>query len=285
MRRIRVFHLSIGLLALLLLLVGCKSPKKDTQVPEKHPPPRLRLATTTSTANSGLLDYLLPMFEEKHNIRVDVLPVGTGQALRLGERGDVDAVLVHAPGAEKEFVDKGFGVNRRAVMYNDFVVAGPAAGTAEVKHAKSAADALRRIANANADFISRGDDSGTHKKELALWRGAGIEPAGGWYHDAGQGMGMVLQVASERRAYTLTDRGTYLSMKDKLELAILFEGDPALHNPYGIIAVSPARYPAARYAEAMLLIAWLTSPEGQMAIREFEVDGEALFHPLAVPKE
>jgi len=246
---------------------------------------RIRLATTTSTDNSGLLAVLLPPFEQKYAIKVDVIAVGTGRALKLGENGDVDLVLVHARAAEDEFMEKGFGINRRDSMYNDFVIAGPIDDPVNVRNALDAVNALAVIAEKRAPFISRGDDSGTHKKERELWKCAGIEPQGKWYVEAGQGMGAVLQMADEKQAYTLTDRGTWLAYAAKLDLALLLEGDPKLFNPYGIIAVNPAVHPHVNYMGAMLLIAWFTSPEGQEIIGDFKKDNQALFIPLAIPKQ
>ena len=242
---------------------------------------RLRLATTTSTENSGLLDVLIPPFERQTGCRVDVIAVGTGKALRLGRSGDVDVVMVHAPKAEKAFVGEGYGVDRTRIMHNDFVVVGPARDPAGVRAAGSAAEALKRIATARAVFVSRGDDSGTHKKERALWRAAGMDPGGAWYREAGQGMGAVLRMADELRAYTLADRGTYLAMKDKLDLVILYAGDPALMNPYHVIAVNPKRHPHVKYDLARRFIAYLTGPEAQKIIADYRVGGEPLFVPDA----
>ncbi len=244
---------------------------------------RVRLATTTSTDNSGLLGVLLPPFENEFALKIDVIAVGTGRALKLGENGDVDLVLVHARAAEDEFVEKGFGVNRRDVMYNDFVLVGPESDPARLAECSSAADALGAIARSNAPFISRGDDSGTHKKELDLWRKIGIRPEGGWYIEAGQGMGAVLHIADEKRAYTLTDRGTWIAFSDKLDLEILFEGDKSLHDPYGIIAINPSVHPRANYNGAMLFIEWITSAVGQEVIADFEKNGQTLFFPSAEP--
>ncbi len=244
---------------------------------------RIRLATTTSTDNSGLLDVLLPPFERATGCRVDVIAVGTGKALRLGRNGDVDVVMVHAPKAEKAFVDEGYGVDRTRIMHNDFVVVGPAQDPAGVRGAGSAARALERIADAQAVFISRGDDSGTHKKEQALWKAAGVVPRGSWYREAGQGMGAVLRMADELRAYTLTDRGTYLAMKDKLDLVVLYDGDPALMNPYHVIAVNPQRHPHVRYDLARRFIAYLTGRQAQKIIADYRVGGEPLFVPDAIP--
>jgi tungstate transport system substrate-binding protein len=243
----------------------------------------LRLATTTSTENTGLLRAILPPFEQRQGVKVDVIAVGSGKAMKLGENGDVDVVLSHAPALEDAFVSAGFGVNRRDVMYNDFVIVGPSADPAGVRAATSASDALKRIAAAAATFVSRGDESGTHEKEKELWKSAGVAPQGSWYVSAGQGMGQVLQIADEKRAYTLSDRGTYLTYAAKGDLVILNQGDRALFNPYTIIAVNPARFPRARYLDAMALIAWMTSPEGQRSIAEFTVGGQMLFHPTAVP--
>ena len=240
---------------------------------------RLKLATTTSTDNSGLLGAILPPFEQEYGVKVDVIAVGTGRALKLAENGDVDLVLVHAREAEEQFINQGFGVNRRDVMYNDFVIVGPEGDPAEIGQSASAPEALGSIASKTLPFVSRGDDSGTHKKELKLWKASGMEPGGEWYVEAGQGMGAVLQMASEKQAYSLTDRGTWIAFSKKLDLAILFEGDPMLFNPYGIIAVNPALHGHADYMNAMLLIAWLTSPKGQKLIADFKKDGQVLFIP------
>ena len=241
----------------------------------------LRLATTTSTENSGLLQNLLPYFERKTGYTVHVIAVGTGKALRMGRDGDVDVVLVHAPAAEQKFVDEGAGVKRVKVMYNDFVIVGPADDPASVSSSTSGIDALSKIAKSQAIFISRGDDSGTNKKELSLWKNAGIKPQGDWYREAGQGMGKVLQMSGELAAYTLTDRGTWLAYQTKSPLKITYEGDPILFNPYGIIAVNPARYPDINSAGAQALIDWITSPDGQRMIGSYTVAGSLLFTPSA----
>jgi tungstate transport system substrate-binding protein len=243
---------------------------------------RLRLATTTSTENSGLLNELVPPFERKTGIKVDVIAVGTGKALALGENGDVDIVLVHARPAEDAFVAAGYGVNRRDVMHNDFVILGPSGDPAGIRGMTDAAEALKRIATRQSSFISRGDDSGTHQKEKALWARAGITPSGRWYKEAGQGMGAVITMSDDMQAYTLADRGTYLSMKDKIALQVLVEGDPELFNPYGIIAVNPDRHPHVNYEAAMRFIAWITSTEGQRIIGGFKREGQLLFFPDAV---
>jgi tungstate transport system substrate-binding protein len=245
---------------------------------------RLKMSTTTSTENSGLLAVLLPPFERSTGIKVDVIAVGTGQALKLAEAGDVDIVFVHARALEDKFVAEGYGVNRRDVMHNDFVIIGPAADPAGIRGMKDAAAALRRLAERRAAFVSRGDNSGTHVKEKELWAAAGVTPSGRWYREAGQGMGPVITMSNDLQAYTLADRGTYLSMKDKVELPILVEGDPRLFNPYGIIAVNPARFPHVNYTGAMRLIAWVTSPEGQGVIGGYTVGREVLFFPDAVTR-
>lgn len=242
----------------------------------------IKLATTTSTDNSGLLKVLLPPFEKKYDTRVDIIAVGTGKAIKLGENGDVDVILVHARKAEDKFVNDGYGVNRRDVMYNDFIILGPKADPAKVKGSSHAAAALKKIAQNEATFVSRGDDSGTHKKEMALWQEAEIEPKGSWYNAIGQGMGAALQVADEKQGYVLADRGTYLAYMNKIDLEIAYEGDKALFNPYGIIAVNPATYPDSNYMGAMMLIGWLTSVDGQKIIKEFKKNGEVLFNPLAI---
>lgn len=238
------------------------------------------LASTTSTQDSGLFDVLLPAFQAAYpQYTVKVIAVGTGEALKLGEQKDADVLLVHAPASEKEFVEEGFGTERLEVMYNDFILVGPAEDPAGVKGAADASEALTNIAAAEAKFISRGDDSGTHKKELALWKAAAIEPAGDWYEDVGQGMGEVLRIASERQAYTLTDRATYLNLKDSLDLEIVLEGDKALFNQYGVIPVTDAT----NLQGAQDFADWITSSEGQAVIKDYGVEkfGQPLFVPNA----
>ena len=238
---------------------------------------RLRMSTTTSTENSGLLSVLLPPFEKRFDCKVDVVAVGTGKALKLGEAGDVDVVFVHARKLEDKFVANGFGVNRRDVMYNDFVLLGPPEDPAGVGKAKSAPDAFRAIAAKGSPFISRGDESGTHQKEKEIWASAGIVPRGAWYIEAGQGMGEVIIMATEKRGYTLSDRGTYIAFRKKTGLVVLRQGDENLWNPYGIIAVNPKKHAHARYDLAMKFIDFVTGPEGQSIIAGFKVDGEPLF--------
>ena len=241
---------------------------------------RIKMSTTTSTENSGLLYELLPPFEKMFNVKVDVIAVGTGKALKLGENGDVDIVFVHARKAEDKFVENGFGINRRDVMYNDFVIVGPVNDPGGIK-GKDAVESLKKIYANKATFTSRGDDSGTHKKEKLLWEIAGLKPEGEWYLETGQGMGATIQIADEKQAYTLVDRGTYIAYEDKVDLIILSEGDKRLFNPYGIIAVNPAKHPHVHYVYAMTLIGWVTSPEGQKIIGDFKKGGKALFHPNA----
>jgi tungstate transport system substrate-binding protein len=261
--------------ALLALLVaaGCSG----------RPAPTLTLATTTSTQDSGLLDVLVPRFREQSGIEVKVVAVGTGQALELGRRGDADVLLVHDPAAEQRFVAAGFGVGRRQVMYNDFVIVGPSADPAGVKGQASAAEAFRRIAAREAPFVSRGDESGTHVKEKAVWRQAGVEPKGAWYVRAGAGMGQVLRMASEKRAYTLSDRGTFLAQRGGLELAVLSEGDPLLVNQYSVIRVNPEKHPHVRKEAAEKFADFLLAAETQRLIADFGKDryGQPLFFPGA----
>ncbi len=270
--RSRIALVCTALLALLLTAAGPLSAAEP-----------IRLATTTSTENSGLLAKLLPPFEKLTGQTVHVVAVGTGKALRMGQDGDADVVLVHARPAEDAFMEAGYGVNRRDVMYNDFVLVGPPGDPAGIGGSKDAAAALKQIADKGAAFVSRGDNSGTHKKELELWEAAGVKPAGSWYREAGQGMGKVLQMSGEMDAYTLVDRGTWLAYTGKTPLKVLVEGDERLFNPYGIIAVNPVRYPAINYMGAMSLIAWVTSPEGQAIIRDYTINDQPLFVPVAVP--
>jgi len=243
----------------------------------------LRLATTTSTDNSGLLKYLLPAFEKSSGYQVQVIAVGTGKALRMGQDGDADVLLVHAPPAEEKFMASDYGVNRRYVMYNDFIIVGPKNDPAGIRGTKDAKAALEKIAKTRSVFVSRGDDSGTNKKEKILWKEAGIQPEGGWYKAAGQGMGKVLLMTDELRGYTLVDRATWLAFQNKVGLQIAVQGDQQLFNPYHIIAVNPARYPDVNYAGAMALISWITSVNGQHLIGQFRVAGQELFIPTAIP--
>lgn len=241
----------------------------------------IRMSTTTSTENSGLLKWLLPAFEAKTGMKVHVISVGTGKALELGKNGDVDVTLVHARPLEDKFVAEGWGVDRRDVMYNDFVVAGPVSDPARVKGDKDVIAAFRKIAASGAKFISRGDNSGTDLMEKGYWKQAGMKPSGANYLSAGLGMGEVLNMAAELGAYTLTDRATYSAYKARTGLAILVQNDPRMHNPYGIIAVNPARHKGINYKGARALIDWITSPEGQARIAAFKPQGEQLFFPSA----
>ena len=239
----------------------------------------LRLATTTTTVNSGLMEHLLPEFTAATGIEVQMIAAGTGEALQLGRNGDVDVVLVHARDAEDEFVAAGYGIDRADVMSNDFIIVGPPSDPAGIGSAGSPGEALGRIADSEQPFVSRGDDSGTHRRELKLWRQADRAPGGGWYREVGQGMGRTLQIADQMNAYTLTDRGTWLAYRGDLQIKLLFEGDPPLVNPYGIIAVNPARYPGVNYEAAGKLIEWITSPAARRLIDAYRVDGKRLFFP------
>ncbi|MFC7515566.1 substrate-binding domain-containing protein [Herbaspirillum sp. GCM10030257] len=241
----------------------------------------VRLSTTTSTENSGLLKFLLPAFEQKSGLKVQVISVGTGKALELAKNGDVDVTLVHARPSEDKFVAEGHGFNRRDVMYNDFILVGPTSDPAGIKGMRDVHAALRKIVSSGARFISRGDNSGTDQMEKAYWKEIGARPTGSAYVSAGLGMGEVLTMAAELQAYTLTDRATYVAYRAKTGLAINVEGDRKMFNPYGIIAVNPARHKDANYKGAMQLIEWMTSEAGQQRIAEFRLDGQQLFFPAA----
>lgn len=243
----------------------------------------LILATTTSTQDTGLLDVLIPEFEKTQPYQVKVIAVGTGEALRMGERGDADVLLVHAPEAEKAFMDRGLGKTRKPVMHNDFVLLGPASDPAQVKGTDAVA-AFKKIAEAKASFVSRADQSGTHKKELTLWKEAGIKPNGPWYIEAGQGMGECLRIAHEKNAYILADRGTWLAFQKKLALTLLVEGDPKLQNPYHVIVVNPEVHPRVNVQGAEAFVQFITSPPIQQMIHQFGQTeyGEPLFVPDAI---
>jgi len=242
-------------------------------------------SSTTSTENSGLFSYILPVFEKKTGIKVKVVARGTGAAIEMGKRGDSDMVMVHAKEQELKAVEEGYFVDRHDLMYNDFVIIGPNNDPAKIKGLKSAEDAFRKLAESGNLFVSRGDNSGTHTKELAIWKKSGIEPKGQkWYLEAGQGMEKIQRIADEKRAYTLTDRGTWLATKDKdkLEMIIVLEGDPILFNQYGIMAVNPEKHTHVKYKESMEFINWLISKEGQQAIASFkDKNGNQLFIPNA----
>jgi tungstate transport system substrate-binding protein len=282
-------------ITLLLALCACQaSPTQApaplaTEVPGDVPatempvvPQELILATTTSTQDSGLLDYLLPMFTEETGIIFKVIAVGSGQALQLGKDGNADVLLVHSPSAEKDFMTAGDGVRREDVMYNDFVILGPADDPAGIKGMTSAVDAFKKLQETSSIFISRGDDSGTHNKEKSIWAKTEITPEGSWYVSAGQGMAEVLTMADEQQAYTLSDRATYLTRKQTgLKLDIMVEGDKTLFNPYGVIAVNPAKNPAIKEDLANQFIDWIISVPVQEKIAEFGLDtfGQSLFTP------
>ena len=241
----------------------------------------IRMSTTTSTENSGLLTYLLPVFEAASNSKVHVIAVGTGKALEMAKNGDVDVTLVHARPAEDKFVAEDHGVNRRDVMYNDFIIVGPVSDPAGIRGSKDVLAGLKKIVDSKAKFISRGDNSGTDQMEKNYWKQLGTQPQGASYESAGLGMGEVLTMAAELNAYTMTDRATYGAYKAKTGLAIAIEGDPKMFNPYGIIAVNPKNYPNINYKGAMQLIDWITSKEGQQKIADFRVEGQQVFFPSA----
>ena len=241
----------------------------------------LKLATTTSTYETGLLDYIFPAFEKKYNVKIHIISVGTGKAIKLGENGDVDIILVHAREAENKFVNDGYGVNRRDVMYNDFIILGPKDDPAKISELKNVKKALKRIYQAQHVFVSRGDDSGTHKKEKYLWAKVKLTPKGRWYLEVGQGMSATLMMADEKNAYVMVDRATYLFNKDKIRLKKLVQGDSDLFNPYGVIAVSPYKHAYVKYELSMTLIAWLTSPECQSMIESYKKNGYQMYHANA----
>ena len=241
----------------------------------------IKMATTTSTENSGLLKVLLPKYEAKCNCKVQVISVGSGKAMELGKNGDVDVLLVHARAAEDKFVAEGHGVNRKDVMYNDFILVGPQSDPSGMKKQKSIVDAFKQLSEGKSRFISRGDNSGTDQMEKSYWKQAGIEPKGAWFVSAGLGMGEVLTMAGEMQGYTLSDRATYGAYRAKTGLDIVLAGDAKMFNPYGIIAVSPKKYPALNYDGAMDFVNWITSAEGQKTIADFKVSGEQLFFPSA----
>jgi tungstate transport system substrate-binding protein len=290
-------------LTIILFLTACtgstptqqashEPPIESTEVPiemekqQAHDSSILILATTTSTNDSGLLDFILPDFEEQFKVDVDVIAVGTGQALALGENGDADVLLVHARAREDAFMDSGHGVRREDVMYNDFVILGPAEDPAGITGMEDAALAFQTIADTGASFVSRGDDSGTHTKEKSIWEKASIEPSGDWYISAGQGMGAVLTMSDEQQAYTMSDRATYLARTlEGISLDILVEGDPILFNPYGVIAVNPDKNPEIQADLANQFIDWLITVPVQDKIAEFGLSefGQSLFTPDSEP--
>lgn len=267
----------IRLLTLLLGLVLLLSP---ATADERF----IVVQSTTSTENSGLYAWLLPQFTAASGIEVRVVAVGTGQALRNARNGDGDVLIVHARAAEEAFVAAGHGVKRHDLMVNDFVLVGPAADPAGLRQATGVTDALKRLSDGRAVFVSRGDDSGTHRKERALWQAAGLDPAArrnGWYRESGSGMGATLNIAIGMDGHTLADRATWVSFGNKGQHAILVQGDPVLRNPYGVILVNPAAHPGVRSADGQVFIEWLLSAEGQAAIAAFQVNGQQLFFPNA----
>ena len=264
-----------------------EAPEEATEeTPAESEPQRLILATTSSTYDSGLLDYILPDFEAAFNVRVEVVAVGTGQAMQLGQDGNADVLLVHDRAREDAFMDDGHGVRREDVMYNDFIIVGPSADAAGIKGMNKVTRAFETLAETESTFVSRGDDSGTHGKEKSIWAAAGIEPSGAWYVSAGQNMGAVLTMANEQEAYTLSDRATYLARTlEGIELEIVVEGDPLLFNPYGVIAIDPAKNPNIQADLAQQFIDWLISVPVQEKIGTFGVDafGAPLFTPDSQP--
>ena len=266
----------IALLIVSLLLTGA------AQAQERF----ITLSSTTSTQDSGLFGHLLPVFKAATGIDVHVVAVGTGQALAIGQRGDADALLVHDRAGEDKFVAEGYGIDRRDVMYNDFVIVGPKADPAKIRGLKDAKQTLTQIASAKAPFASRGDDSGTNRMELRLWKSAGVapDPHAGWYRDVGQGMGPTLNIAAGLNAYTLTDRATWANFKNRQDLEILVEGDSVLLNPYGSILVNPEKWPKVKAADARIWHQWLTSKDGLAAITSYKINGEELFFPPLTAK-
>jgi tungstate transport system substrate-binding protein len=263
----------IRLLLLVLSLVAMRAAIADERF--------ITLSSTTSTQDSGLFGHILPIFHAATGIDVHVVAVGTGQALTIGMRGDADALLVHDRIGEDKFVAEGYGIDRRDVMYNDFVIVGPSDDPAHIRGLKDARTALTQIAAAKAPFASRGDDSGTNRMELRLWKSAGIQPDphSGWYRDLGQGMGPTLNIAARMNAYTLTDRATWANFKNRQDLEVLSEGDPALFNPYSSILVNPAKWPQVKFNDAKTWHEWLTSKPGLDAITSYKINGEEVFFP------
>jgi tungstate transport system substrate-binding protein len=267
----------VGLTRLILAALLCLSFTAEAQ--QKF----ITVASTTSTEQSGLFKHLLPAFEKKTGIQVRVVALGTGQAIDLGKRGDADVAFVHDKEAEEKAVAEGAFVDRREVMYNDFIVVGPKSDPARAK-GRDVVAGLKKIAQAKAPFASRGDKSGTHSAELRLWKEAGIDPQegkGSWYRETGSGMGPTLNTASGMNAYALADRGTWLSFKNRGDLAILVEGDKRLFNQYGVMLVNPQKHPNVKKSEGMAFINWVTSPEGQKTIADYKIGGEQLFFPNA----
>ena len=277
---------SIAILALFLILCSACAPMRtptEATVPALVNP-NIILATTTSTQDSGLLDVLVPMFEEQTGYKLQTIAVGSGEAMKMGEEGNADVLLVHAPSAEETFMQAGNGADRFLVMHNDFVIVGPSTDPAAIKGMTSATDAFRAIYKVGAPFVTRGDDSGTHKKELTLWKSAGLDPAGqSWYMETGQGMGASMTVASEKEAYILTDRATYLANRDHYKLELLVERDQSMLNVYHVITVNQVKWPSVNYEGALAFAKFLTAPATQDVIGQFGVNtfGQSLFYPDA----
>jgi tungstate transport system substrate-binding protein len=279
-RRISQKILLSGIVVSLFLITGTASVQAQ--------PKTIILATTTSTQDSGLLDVLLPIFEKKTGYFVKTIAVGSGQAMAMGQKGEADVLLVHSPTAEKKFISEGYGINRRLVMHNDYIIVGPPGDAAKIKGIKTAAEAFKKIASGKALFLSRGDNSGTHSKERDIWKTTGINPEGEkWYQQTGLGMGQTLSVAAEKKGYTLADRGTYLALKKNLGLDILVEGDAILLNIYHVIEVNPSKWPKVNAAGAKAFADFMVSKETQGIIKTFGVDkfGSPLFFPDAGKKE
>lgn len=271
------------MLALVMAVAGCAGEEPQETETEEPTNTKVILATTTSTQDTGLLDELIPIFKEETGYEISTIAVGTGEALRMGEKGDADVLLTHAPASEQPLVDNNDVMNYQLVMHNDFVIVGPAADPAQIKGTESAADTFQKLMDNKSTFVSRGDDSGTHKKEKAIWEELGVEPTGDWYVEAGAGMGDTLRMASEKQAYTLTDRGTYLAQKDNLELEVLVEGDKILLNIYHVMQVNPEKNDKINADGAKAFVEFLVSSDTQKIIEDFGKDkyGEPLFIPDA----
>ncbi|MGV8056558.1 MAG: substrate-binding domain-containing protein [Smithellaceae bacterium] len=284
MRIFRISKVITTLMIAALLALGASNIFAAKQEPKQK---NIILATTTSTQDTGLLDVLIPIFENETGYFVKTIAVGSGQAMAMGQKGEADVLLVHSPDAENKFIAEGYGINRRLVMHNDFIIVGTGADPARIKTVKSSAEAVKMIAKANALFVSRGDNSGTHAKEKTLWKKAGINPVGQkWYQETGLGMGQTLNIAAEKKGYTLADRGTYLAMKKNLNLKVLTEGDAALLNIYHVIEVNSAKWPKANAPGARAFADFMVSPKTQTIIKKFGADkfGSPLFFPDAGKK-
>ncbi|AFV10645.1 ABC-type tungstate transport system, permease component TupB [Thermacetogenium phaeum DSM 12270] len=281
-RRLSTGILFLFLCSILAFAAGCGEQQEQAAAKKD-----VILATTTSTVDTGLLDELIPIFEEKTGYRVKPIDRGTGEALEMGKKGEADVLLTHAPASERPLVENGDVINYQLVMHNDFIIVGPPDDPAQIKGEKDATEAFKKIMNGRFTFVSRGDDSGTHKKEKAIWDKLGVTPAGDWYLEAGSGMADTLRLASEKNAYTLTDRGTYLAQKDNLKLASLMEGDPMLLNIYHVMQVNPEKFPKVNAAGAKAFVEFMISPETQRIIGDFGVDkyGQPLFIPDAGKSE